>query len=1125
MSDFPRFAVVGCPDCQGLWILEDRHEHETTDCPQCGSTQKTKQLRALAQADDRDTICELRARVAAQRAGHHEEYDREDDYAVLEEQATDYLSRHDEVLEADVEQAIERSNRIQRETYAPAAAKVLDRDEKFENAAEIYLDRRERELEQLVAIGGPSTEERSDAAPTPFSERSEPANLSLTTPETLLEHVDVRMRDPPIAPTDVWQQLWQDSAMHTRFRDALDTLSGADYRSAWATLTDNWGVMALGGETAGYASYVIDTLQQPSMDRWYDVIQLTRQLGGSTVLGQSDRSDIINGPIALLAGSEVTPSIAIHLTHDFFDEYKRIQRVRLLDFLQEVSKGTDVQIVCHGSIAPKKLLQFHEADLPSSAVTEAPQAYHFTADQPSHSIQSVAADALEDLGLDHPTLSVLERLAEEGNERLEYSALRADDAFEVTEAAVGKRVRTLIEHRLISKDKFNTTNHIQLLPAGTAFLKFHDREKEAQHVQSVLDGFADGDTADSDAEDAGSDDLTNPPNSSHRTVYASASTGGGDEEETTPAAGSTVDVAPVEDDIVASGEWLSTAQQTAVSSAVSGDIDVALADEPAPHRDHCGNYHVGFNEEEKEIVVSLQPSPCAARTVTRLCAALLDPRLQNTLLTAERLNGADGEDLGTLLEDAVNPTVLRGARQLGWLPDRAASGEDYPDQLVSALADLLEDVEKIGSDDDFDADLARSVCRRGHGLAGTITHIYELLGWDVTRELTFPEYSRHFHEDHPIHLKTLATQIAITSQYGHYPMYRTLYEDREDKRNGSLGAPNVDDIDPSGDIIGSWVLRGPGIDRLAADLAHLERFADLEIQEDGGNFAAFYSELTVSQATRQESIEEAVERLCWMKLLKPTRSATALLSALTGSVYSTAEALSGLAAAREFERDITLDEVRYALSTLDPDQILPTLNRDEDGTYRNSARSKFVHTLLTATEPLSTSEIADRAGITTQSIRNHRDDLAALGLLEITEQGAGKATLYRLRLPFPEDRYEQDAPRPLYLPDGEGEDGHSMVRYVVYHLLEARGLGDAADAAPAIDEGLMGWPPDLRPAVERWPWLRPWINTIDWLFGQEGGGSLCGPGKWIDGPYELTCRFGTEPATTQGQLPTQEASG
>ncbi len=70
----------------------------------------------------------------------------------------------------------------------------------------------------------------------------------------------------------------------------------------------------------------------------------------------------------------------------------------------------------------------------------------------------------------------------------------------------------------------------------------------------------------------------------------------------------------------------------------------------------------------------------------------------------------------------------------------------YSEQLLPALHNLLKDADEIGEGDDFDPSMAQSVCRRGRGLAGVITHIYDLLGWTVVRELTFPEYTRHFHE-------------------------------------------------------------------------------------------------------------------------------------------------------------------------------------------------------------------------------------------------------------------------------------------------------------------------------------------------------------------------------------------
>lgn len=56
-------------------------------------------------------------------------------------------------------------------------------------------------------------------------------------------------------------------------------------------------------------------------------------------------------------------------------------------------------------------------------------------------------------------------------------------------AAVGARVRTLIDHRLVSKDRFNTTNVIQLLPAGAALLDRRDRERTIQTAQTELTAF------------------------------------------------------------------------------------------------------------------------------------------------------------------------------------------------------------------------------------------------------------------------------------------------------------------------------------------------------------------------------------------------------------------------------------------------------------------------------------------------------------------------------------------------------------------------------------------------------------------------------------------------------------
>jgi hypothetical protein len=1134
-----RFTVVGCltHSCRALWVLPDRHSTETAICPCCGSTHATTRLRPLAQADDRDVARELRARILAERAGQHDAYAEMDDYALLDDQADDYLAQYDGLFDTAVEERITRQTRVQCELFEQTAEDYLNQDDPYQTAATEYLDRRERELDQLVEASGPSINDDSSTALTPFSERAAEtvptaAGLTLTTPDTLPEAVDVRVTEPPIAPTDLWKTLWQDAALHTCLHDALATLTDGTYQSARTTLVDDWGVTAPARTPAPtYAEYLLDGLTQPGHDTWQDCLQVTRQLGGSTPLGQTERTDITNGPIALFAGSDVTPRIAIHLSHEFF-EYKRIQRVRFLDFLGELSHGLDIQVVCHGRLAPKKLVHLHNADLPTAAITEAPHPYWRAADRGADSPAAVAETALAELGVDHPALDVLDHLAAESTERREYGALKDDPAFDVSAAAVGKRVRTLIDHRLVSKDRLSTTNVIQLLPAGSVLLDLREQERTAQDPQTDLRTFTDaatGEQSDSMGPNpAGSDDLTDPPNSSHRTVYASAGTEGED-GQACQSQGGDDDGASDEGACLPSGEWLSTAHQTAVQSAVNADndsIDIALADNPAPQREHTGDYHVGFDEDKQQIIVSVQPSPMAARTMVRLCAALLDPRLRHSLLTPEQLDGPDGEDLGALFETAVSLPVLRNARNMGYLPDRATSGEAYVEELVTGLSSLLADLDDLGEGDDFDPALARSICQEAHGLAGTLTHLYDLLGWTVIRELTFPEYSRHYHARRDIHLQTLATQIAITSGYGHYPMYRVLYEDREDKRATTLGAPSVDAVDPVGECLGSWVLRGPGIDRLASELTDLEARTDLELQDESENFAAFLMDLQIGQATRLASVQRVVTRLCDVKCLCPTRRVTALFYALTGSIYATAQAVSNLAAGNDhLYRDIRLDEVRYALGTLDATSLLPDLDTDDKHSFQKTARSKLLHALLTASQWLSTGELADRAGISTESIRTHRADLESLGLLEINVQGLGKATLYRVRLPFREECDESDAPEPGTLVPPTGETQLRSIRDAIHDLLAARDLLDEASVDPAIEEGLLHWSPSLEPAVERWPWLRPWIDLIARLFGVEGGGSLRGPGEWIDGPYAFESYFGAEPATTQTRFSSEATPG
>lgn len=59
------YAVVGCSDCQALWIVEGRPE--TTECRRCGTRHRFEHLKRFVETDDRAAAREARGRMLAER--------------------------------------------------------------------------------------------------------------------------------------------------------------------------------------------------------------------------------------------------------------------------------------------------------------------------------------------------------------------------------------------------------------------------------------------------------------------------------------------------------------------------------------------------------------------------------------------------------------------------------------------------------------------------------------------------------------------------------------------------------------------------------------------------------------------------------------------------------------------------------------------------------------------------------------------------------------------------------------------------------------------------------------------------------------------------------------------------
>jgi predicted nucleic acid-binding Zn-ribbon protein len=66
------YAVVGCNECDALWVVEGRPE--TTGCPRCGKRHQFGRLKQFASAEDEATVREARAALLAKRQGESEAY-------------------------------------------------------------------------------------------------------------------------------------------------------------------------------------------------------------------------------------------------------------------------------------------------------------------------------------------------------------------------------------------------------------------------------------------------------------------------------------------------------------------------------------------------------------------------------------------------------------------------------------------------------------------------------------------------------------------------------------------------------------------------------------------------------------------------------------------------------------------------------------------------------------------------------------------------------------------------------------------------------------------------------------------------------------------------------------------
>lgn len=158
------YAVVGCEECNALWIVEG--EPETSQCPRCGKTRGYHKRRKFVRTDDEDHAREVRSSMLASRQGHGDAFAELDSFGELEQQVEGsgiddetYLRESgldvDEVQSADDSEQANRSNRqeIVREALESLPEPTAEEIVEYTSQRGVPEPYTERMLEKLVRAG------------------------------------------------------------------------------------------------------------------------------------------------------------------------------------------------------------------------------------------------------------------------------------------------------------------------------------------------------------------------------------------------------------------------------------------------------------------------------------------------------------------------------------------------------------------------------------------------------------------------------------------------------------------------------------------------------------------------------------------------------------------------------------------------------------------------------------------------------------------------------------------------------------------------------------------------------------------------------------------------------------
>jgi len=815
-----------------------------------------------------------------------------------------------------------------------------------------------------------------------------PAGLSLTD-QTSAETITTVELDGR-SPTDVWADL---SSSDTFQAELVNAVLDAGQERTYLEYYDRLEKAEIDALHGSLRSLITRTANGDKSALW-SLLRETEQLGK----GHSGITDAVD--VARLFGLALenepdreTPTVAFVIDPEF-REQRANQRREICEIVAELSQGVDVHLV-GTTLSQRWLLEKHRTDLPVSrgCITT-----------PTHGPLSEAIDrALDELNPDGRKVKILRQLADEPNgtlSRQQLENIHNVDRSRLSQVLVADE-NSLTNLGLVTEYESGNGRKVQLLEAGREYLS-----EVSQQITL-------------------NESVSGTGNSNSQTT-CTPKNGKGDGWD---------------------GQFYRTAGQSRPNKeatvATGQETDVCIVKEPVEldqTEKERKSKLVEYDEDRNVATVSVRAGEGLPYLVS-VATALATPWFLDDTLPNERI---------TSLEEPA--MILREARNIGWLSDRAL---DNPDELRNALVEWSDDLEDLSTEfhhatgDDKKA-LGSQLMKESHGLAGSIVHLLDAAGIDIVREIRVPK-GRDVSK-----LENLSESIArsalIQSRYGVFAPYRHILETDSGK---PLLSPEVDATDPNGSLIGSFVIRGKDVHRLKQPL-------EMALSSPGeflDNLPAFSIPVSIREADRRE-FSLTTTRVLRSKNLRPTREAVSILHALTGSPYDVARALDQLRA-EDSVRDVRPDEIRYALGTLEAERILPG---------QSPTVSKVVYELLQATEPLTQAELADRAGVSARSVRNNRDTLEALGIVTVDTHG------WRLNLSF---RTTEERRNPV-VPEFVGSAFIDAVDALLETSLPPERYADPNDELGKV----LFWPPNPWDLIDK-PELTPLVKLAARLTGTE----------------------------------------